>query len=658
MPNYPYKTIGLPLDLENWEQLNTNFDQIATDIKNISGDVLAELIHKANLEYKAPVATFADLTTTYPNAKEGWAVQTLDDNKIYRFNGSNWVFVQQFGAGPFSDIYNRLDNLGLDATAFGAVGDGETDDSDAIQAAIDMSSANGGGIVRLPPGVFIIAQTLTLQSRVKLIGAGRRVTTIQKAAGFLGDAIKSVDFDTLTGTTIDGKTAPSHFAIKELTLDGQYMFEDTASERFISYINNTGGGIKFYGREFDLDCEVINMAGVGVWLECNYTEGSPTFETKDYDLHLEIRDCKEECFVLKGLADGRIHQLWTRGGGRRIYPDQDAMPPLSSPTYSGSGYTSTDNIVFDNAGAEIGMIHSWGAYSGRGLRTIGQVRLLADLIIVESCVFGGVQFNDGAYGQISNLKVHGCSGGRDGSQPDIEIDTSRLFNITSINHEARNVDTGQTAIKITGSFVNINQININKAGYPGHGIDLQGNYNHVAGIINNGSGTAPDGLASSAFMRTAPFNDRTLSADLLIVGYPVAFRSIGRAYYEKINISADLNSGQRVFVGDLKDYHTPTMWNIAANENGVQKTTRYSASLPFDPSTTNEQTLTFNHTLVGTPSLADVILTLQDTPSNLTNPVSYMLVSAVTGTTITVKVRMTTAQGSNTSPRVNILATI
>lgn len=125
MPNYPYKKIGLPLDLENWEQLNTNFDQIATDIKNISGDVLAELIHKANLEYKAPVATFADLTTTYPNAKEGWAVQTLDDNKIYRFNGSNWVFVQQFGAGPFSDIYNRLDNLGLDVTAFGAVGMGK-----------------------------------------------------------------------------------------------------------------------------------------------------------------------------------------------------------------------------------------------------------------------------------------------------------------------------------------------------------------------------------------------------------------------------------------------------------------------------------------------------------------------------------------------------
>jgi len=46
--------------------------------------------------------------------------------------------------------------------AFGAVGDGETDDSDAIQSAIDACLAAGGGTVYIPPGRFKIDTTLNL----------------------------------------------------------------------------------------------------------------------------------------------------------------------------------------------------------------------------------------------------------------------------------------------------------------------------------------------------------------------------------------------------------------------------------------------------------------------------------------------------------------
>ena len=68
---------------------------------------------------------------------------------------------------------------------FGAAGDGVTDDREAIQAAIDAASANGGGIVYLPPGTYLLASVvtppapattdwhmLTPRDRVSIVGAG------------------------------------------------------------------------------------------------------------------------------------------------------------------------------------------------------------------------------------------------------------------------------------------------------------------------------------------------------------------------------------------------------------------------------------------------------------------------------------------------------
>jgi len=60
---------------------------------------------------------------------------------------------------------------------YGATGDGETDDTDAIQAAIDAAAVSGGTVV-LPPGDYLITAALEMANRVSLRGtvAGSEVT--------------------------------------------------------------------------------------------------------------------------------------------------------------------------------------------------------------------------------------------------------------------------------------------------------------------------------------------------------------------------------------------------------------------------------------------------------------------------------------------------
>ncbi|MDP2990186.1 MAG: glycosyl hydrolase family 28-related protein, partial [Kiritimatiellota bacterium] len=65
------------------------------------------------------------------------------------------------------------------AGKFGAVGDGVADDTVALQSAIEAARKAGGGLVKLPAGVFAISSPLLLPSGVNLAGLGMERTSIQ-----------------------------------------------------------------------------------------------------------------------------------------------------------------------------------------------------------------------------------------------------------------------------------------------------------------------------------------------------------------------------------------------------------------------------------------------------------------------------------------------
>jgi polygalacturonase len=67
----------------------------------------------------------------------------------------------------------------FEVRAYGAAGNGTTDDTAAIQAALAAARAAGGGTVHLPAGVYIISKWLVYDSNTQLVGDSASTVTIR-----------------------------------------------------------------------------------------------------------------------------------------------------------------------------------------------------------------------------------------------------------------------------------------------------------------------------------------------------------------------------------------------------------------------------------------------------------------------------------------------
>jgi len=107
-----------------------------------------------------------------------WGLRSFLKIEIDIEDGSNYLLtsVSEILSTPkaiYAERAGKIDGtrFGLIVTDFGAVGDGETDDTDAFEAALD-SAAITGCKVFVPVGIYKITRTLIVKDGVSIIGEG------------------------------------------------------------------------------------------------------------------------------------------------------------------------------------------------------------------------------------------------------------------------------------------------------------------------------------------------------------------------------------------------------------------------------------------------------------------------------------------------------
>ncbi len=186
-----------------------------------------------------------------------------------------------------------------DVKAYGAVGDGTTDETASIQAAID-AAREAGGAVLFPPGIYS-TRTLTLYSKVHLIGMGIEATIVKLRDGTHGDLIRSHDFAKLSGTNRTGGIF--NWSIRDLTLDGNRAR------------NSRGCGLRLYGFGYLLrDLRIRQCRETGLYSEWSTDDpewspegmGTPGDSMEAQAVNLKIHHCGAGGIVFRGPHDSQF----------------------------------------------------------------------------------------------------------------------------------------------------------------------------------------------------------------------------------------------------------------------------------------------------------------------------------------------------------------
>lgn len=171
------------------------------------------------------------------------------------------VVYTSVGGGPIVALHPRTDDRvdalavsGVSVKAFGAVGDGTTDNTVAITAAETALVARGGGVLYFPKGTYLTGPQV-IDTNVVWQGEGRYSTTIKLKAGSNADLLTTRNYATLSGTNgVNGDLGCRGHGLRHLTLDANrtqqtararcyatYGWNHTVED--VNFINGYGGGV-------------------------------------------------------------------------------------------------------------------------------------------------------------------------------------------------------------------------------------------------------------------------------------------------------------------------------------------------------------------------------------------------------------------------------
>lgn len=104
------REIKVKLDRENRNNHNENYEELYGFVDNviqtITDEVFEEIIESVRLKWSNPVDNKEDLPQ---EAEVGETILVRSEGKVYRFNGNEWVEIQDIDISLIDDVENRLD---------------------------------------------------------------------------------------------------------------------------------------------------------------------------------------------------------------------------------------------------------------------------------------------------------------------------------------------------------------------------------------------------------------------------------------------------------------------------------------------------------------------------------------------------------------------
>tara|TARA_R110002074_G_scaffold203653_2_gene371769 strand:+ start:5328 stop:7019 length:1692 start_codon:yes stop_codon:yes gene_type:complete len=215
---------------------------------------------------------------------------------------------------------------------YGATGDGVTDDTSSIQAALTFASAFAPSVVLFPPGTYVVSVALSVGSGTAMTGYG---ATLFKAAGS-------------TGHVIRGATGAVDVKVMGLTINGNKA------------ANTSGHGIAFVGtalssqRLLVSDCTIINTYESGIQINsCKEAKVVSNFIYDSARTGIEILNSCEDVSITgnhvkrsgsANVAIAGLHILVSNN----VLEDAGENPLAAADNVTGYGETNKYMVVNNN----------------------------------------------------------------------------------------------------------------------------------------------------------------------------------------------------------------------------------------------------------------------------------------------------------------------
>ncbi|WP_197378833.1 right-handed parallel beta-helix repeat-containing protein [Mycolicibacterium mengxianglii] len=265
----------------------------------------------------------------------------------------------------------------IDVRQFGALGDGRTDDTAALQQALDAALSSGDHSVHVPAGTYLISATLRYGDGLTLIGAGSSATVIQNAT------------TRMNGTVM---LAPSHLGVRDVRfqafgLDQRADWYDRGGESATSPLFDVGSTVNATVE----DVAFHNVRTIAIYADTpnqNPTAGLALLGNR-------IFESNGGGISLFGSMRGlEIH-------GNFITHTKDDAIALQD---KGSGDYPTDARITNNTVQDCTARTGFGS-TPRGILLFGADRVSVDHNSVSNVLASGIMISEGASRRATNISV-------------------------------------------------------------------------------------------------------------------------------------------------------------------------------------------------------------------------------------------------------------